>query len=128
VIQRLPAEKEIPSLLKRVASLGQEADLDVTLFKPGAAVMKEFYAEIPVQLKIAGTYHDLGLLFEQLGRLERIVNVADLTIRPAVKGQRAGDSIQAEFGVVTYTYTSTALGTDPGNAVAKSGEAASAAK
>lgn len=128
VVQKLPAEKEIPSLLKRVASLGQEADLDVTLFKPGTAVMKEFYAEIPVQLKVAGTYHDLGLLFERLGRLERIVNVADLAIRPAAKSQRAGDSIQAEFGVVTYTYRSTALGTDSGKAGAKSGEAASAAR
>jgi len=128
VVQKLPAEKEIPSLLKRVASLGQEADLDVTLFKPGTAVMKEFYTEIPVQLKVAGTYHDLGLLFERLGRLERIVNVADLAIRPAAKGQRAGDSIEAEFGVVTYTYHSTALGTDSGKAGAKSGEAASAAK
>ncbi len=127
-VEKLPAEKEIPSLLKRVASLGQEADLDVTLFKPGTAVMKEFYAEVPVQLKVVGTYHDLGLLFERLGRLERIVNVADLTIRPAAKGQRAADSIQAEFGVVTYTYHSTALGTDSGNAGAKSGEAASAAK
>lgn len=127
-VQKLPAEKEIPSLLKRVASLGQEADLDVTLFKPGTAVMKEFYAEVPVQLKVVGTYHDLGLLFERLGRLERIVNVADLTIRQAAKGQRAGDSIQAEFGVVTYTYHSTALETDQGNAGAKSGEAASAAK
>lgn len=128
VVQKLPAEKEIPSLLKRVASLGQEADLDVTLFKPGTAVMKEFYTEIPVQLKVAGTYHDLGLLFERLGRLERIVNVADLAIRPAAKGQRAGNSIQAEFGVVTYTYHSTALGTDSGKAGAKSGEAASAAR
>jgi len=127
-IQRLPAEKEIPSLLKRVARLGQEADLDVTLFKPGTTVMKEFYSEIPVQLKVAGTYHDLGLLFERLGRLERIVNVADMAIRPAVKGQRAGDSIQAEFGVVTYTYQSTALGTDSGKTGEKSGESTSKAK
>jgi type IV pilus assembly protein PilO len=127
-VQKLPAEKEIPSLLKRVASLGQEADLDVTLFKPGTAVMKEFYSEVPVQLKVAGTYHNLGLLFERLGRLERIVNVADMTIRPAVKGQRAGDSIQAEFGVVTYTYHSTALLIDSGKAGAKSGDAASKAK
>lgn len=107
-IQQLPAEKEIPSLLKRVASLGQETDLDVTLFKPGTPVAKEFYAEVPVQLKVAGTYHDLGLFFERFGRLERIVNVADLTIRPAAKGQKAADSIQAEFGVVTYTYSGAA--------------------
>lgn len=119
-IQQLPAEKEIPSLLKRVASLGQETDLDVTLFKPGTPVAKEFYAEVPVQLKVVGTYHDLGLFFERFGRLERIVNVADLTIRPAAKGQRAGDSIQAEFGVVTYTYS--------GTTGAQSGKTASATK
>ena len=94
-IQQLPTEKELPSLLKRVAGLGQEADLDVTLFKPGAPVAKEFYTEIPVQLKVMGTYHNLGLFFERLGRLERIVNVADLTMRQATKGQRSGSTIQA---------------------------------
>lgn len=119
-VQQLPTEKEIPALLKRVAGLGQEADLDVALFKPGTPVAKEFYTEVPIQLKVTGTYHDLGLLFERLGRLERIVNVADLTIRAATKGQRAGDTIQAEFGVVTYTYT--------GASGAKSGEGASATK
>ena len=105
-VLQLPAEKEIPSLLKRVAGLGQETDLDIALFKPGNPVAKEFYTEIPVQLKVVGTYHDLGMLFEQIGRLERIVNVADMTIRPAAKGDRADASIQAEFGVVTYTYSS----------------------
>lgn len=115
-IRQLPTEKEIPALLKRVAGLGQETDLDVASFKPGSAVAKDFYTEIPVQLKVRGTYHDLGLLFERLGQLERIVNVTDLTIRQAVKGQKAGDTIQAEFGVVTYTYS--------GASRAKSGEAA----
>lgn len=119
-IQQLPTEKEIPSLLKRVAGLGQEADLDVALFKPGTATAKEFYTEIPVQLKVMGTYHNLGLFFERLGRLERIVNVADLTMRQAAKGQRTGDTIQAEFGVVTYSYT--------GTSEAKSGGEAGATK
>lgn len=104
-IRALPRDKEIPALLKRIAGLGQEADLTVVLFKPGSPVTKEFYAEIPVQLKVMGTYHNLGRFFEQLGRLERIVNVVDMTIRQATKGQRAGDTIQAEFGVVTYFYT-----------------------
>jgi type IV pilus assembly protein PilO len=119
-VQQLPTEKEIPAFLKRVAGLGQETDLDVTLFKPGTPVAKEFYTEVPIQLKVTGTYHDLGLLFERFGRLERIVNVADLTIREATKGRRAGDTIQAEFGVVTYTYT--------GASGAKRGEGASATK
>ncbi len=120
-VQQLPTDREIPSLLKRVAGLGQEADLDVTLFKPGTPTAKEFYTEIPVQLKVMGTYHNLGLFFERLGRLERIVNVADLTMRQATKGQRAGNTIQAEFGVVTYSYTG-------GTSGVKSGGAASAAK
>lgn len=125
-VQQLPSEKEIPALLKRVAGLGQEADLDVALFKPGTPVAKEFYTEVPVQLRVRGIYHNLGLFFERLGRLERIVNVADLTIREATKGQRAGDTIQAEFGVVTYTYSSTALRAGSDTSGVKSGEEASA--
>ena len=102
---QLPGEKEIPSLLKGIASLGRDTGLDVALFKPGNPVSKDFYMEVPVQLKVVGTYHNLGILFERLGRMDRIVNVADLAIRPAGKDQKAGSSIQAEFGVVTYTYT-----------------------
>jgi len=118
-ILQLPEEKEIPSLLKRVARLGQETDMDVALFKPGNPVAKDFYTEIPVQLKVVGGYHNLGMLFERLARLDRIVNVADLTIRPAGKDQKAGASVQAEFGVVTYAYTGTGGATsgEPAKAV-----------
>lgn len=104
-VMKLPAEKEIPSLLKRIVGLGWETDLDVAVFKPGSPVTKEFYAEVPVQLKVVGTYHNLGTLFERLSRLERIVNVTNLTIRPAGKDQKPEEnSIQADFGVATYLY------------------------
>ena len=93
---QLPSEKEIPSLLKGIASLGLDTGLDVALFKPGNPVSKEFYMEVPVQLKVVGTYHNLGMLFERLGRMDRIVNVADMTIRPAGKDQKAGASIRSE--------------------------------
>ncbi|HZY31132.1 MAG TPA: type 4a pilus biogenesis protein PilO [Candidatus Methylomirabilis sp.] len=114
-VLQLPQEKEIPILLTRVARLGRETDLVVLLFRPGNPVAKEFYTEVPVQLKVIGKYHNLGTLFERLGRMERIVNVADLAIRPSGKGHRAA-SVEAEFGVVTYTYT--------GSKGAKSGEPA----
>lgn len=119
-VLQLPGEKEIPSLLRRIAQLGQETDLELALFKPGNPVAKDFYTEVPVQLKVVGTYHGLGTLFERLGKMDRIVNVADLVIRPAGKDQKSGASIQAEFGVVTYTYTR--------SVGAKSGEAAKTAK
>ena len=114
-VLQLPQDKEIPALLTRVAKLSREADLDVSLFRPGAPVAKGFYTEVPVQLKVIGMYHNLGMLFERLGRMERIVNVADLAIRPSGKGHRAA-SVEAEFGVVTFTYT--------GSRGAKSGEPA----
>jgi type IV pilus assembly protein PilO len=114
-VLQLPQDKEIPALLTRVAKLSREADLDVSLFRPGAPVAKGFYTEVPVQLKVIGMYHNLGTLFERLGRMERIVNVADLAIRPVGKGHRAA-SVEAEFGVVTFTYT--------GSRGAKSGEPA----
>lgn len=114
-VLQLPQDKEIPALLTRVAKLSREADLDVSLFRPGAPVAKGFYTEVPVQLKVIGMYHNLGTLFERLGRMERIVNVADLAIRPSGKGHRAA-SVEAEFGVVTFTYT--------GSRGAKSGEPA----
>ena len=104
-VLQLPGQKEIPSLLTRVARLGRETDLVVSLFKPGNPVAKEFYTEVPVQLKVVGTYHNLGTLFERLGRMERLVNVSDLTIRPGGKDQKAGATIQAEFGLVTFIYT-----------------------
>lgn len=104
-VQQLPSEKEIPALLTRLAALGREIDLEVSSFRPGSPVVRDFYMEIPVQLKVVGTYGNLGILFERLAQLDRIVNVADMTIRPAGKDQKSGASIQAEFGVVTYTYT-----------------------
>jgi type IV pilus assembly protein PilO len=114
-VLQLPQDKEIPVLLTRVAKLGREADLDVSLFRPGPPVAKGFYTEVPVQLKVIGMYHNLGTLFERLGKIERIVNVADLAIRPAGKDKKAA-SVEAEFGVVTYIYT--------GSRGAKSGEPA----
>ena len=114
-VLQLPQDKEIPALLTRVAKLSREADLDVSLFRPGPPVAKGFYTEVPVQLKVIGMYHNLGTLFERLGRMERIVNVADLAIRPSGKGHRAA-SVEADFGVVTFTYT--------GSRGAKSGEPA----
>ena len=104
-VLQLPQEKEIPSLLTRVAKLGRDTELQVSLFRPGPVVSRGFYTEVPIQLKVVGTYHRLGTLFERLAKMDRIVNVSDLTIRPAGKDQKSGPSIEAEFGVVTYTYT-----------------------
>jgi type IV pilus assembly protein PilO len=109
--RRLPEEKEIPNLLTQINRLGQEAGLTFTLFKPGKPTKEEFYSRIPIRIKTDGTYHALGRFFEQLSRMERIVNITDLkldmveTRRPGAAGLTAERStISGEFTATTFTF------------------------
>ena len=104
---KLPEEKEIPNLLTQINRLGQESGLIFTLFKPANPVQRDFYAEIPIQIKVDGTYHALGRFFHRVSRMDRIVNVTDLKIsqakgRPDAKS--AQDTIAAEFTAITFTF------------------------
>ena len=79
-LTELPNEKEIPTLLTNIAGLAKESGLEVELFKPGGEVTKGFYAEVPVRLKLKGTYHEVGTFAYQIGQLSRIVNLNDLSL------------------------------------------------
>ncbi|MGH7361768.1 MAG: type 4a pilus biogenesis protein PilO, partial [Candidatus Methylomirabilales bacterium] len=70
-VARLPEEKEIPTLLTQVNSLGEESGLVFTLFRPQAAVKKDFYAEVPIQVRVEGSFHALGAFFDRMGKMER---------------------------------------------------------
>ncbi len=76
----LPEAKEIPRLLKTVANLGQQQGLEFLLFKPEPEVARDFMAEIPVTLHLKGTYHQIGIFFDRLRRLPRIVNIKQLEL------------------------------------------------
>lgn len=80
-LTELPNDKEIPTLLTNIAGLAKESGLEVELFKPAAEVAKGFYAEVPVDLKLKGTYHELGMFAYQLGQLSRIVNLNSLNLK-----------------------------------------------
>jgi type IV pilus assembly protein PilO len=109
-IARLPEEKEIPTLLTQVNSLGEESGLVFTLFRPQALVKKDFYAEIPIQVRAEGSFHALGIFFDRIGKMERIVTIGSLNVSPGpTSGQggrrRAGDmSIIADFSATTFTF------------------------
>jgi type IV pilus assembly protein PilO len=79
-LKQLPNKKDIDKLLKDISYHAIESGLEILLFKPAKEVKKNFYAEIPVELKLSGTYHDFGLFFEKIANLSRIVNVVDLEI------------------------------------------------
>jgi type IV pilus assembly protein PilO len=77
-ITQLPTSKEIPTLLSNISQLGKEAGLEFLLFKPAAEVNKEFYSEIPVEIRVRGTYHNVALFFDKVGKLPRIVNINEV--------------------------------------------------
>lgn len=101
----LPEEKEIPSLLRTVNSLGIKSGIEFLLFKPGSLTTREFYGELPVQIKVQGTYHALGRFFDSIAKMPRIVNVTDLKISSLPQSKESRDTIVAEFLATTFTFT-----------------------
>jgi len=79
-LNELPNQSEIPSLLTSVAGLARDNGLEVVEFKPGKEAPRGFYAEVPVSLKLVGTYHEMALFCEAVSKLERIVNINDLQL------------------------------------------------
>jgi type IV pilus assembly protein PilO len=82
VMQALPEKGEIPSLLAGIAQAGKDAGLEFLLFKPAAESTKDFYAEIPVNINVSGTYHQVATFFDKVANLPRIVNIRDVTMIP----------------------------------------------
>ena len=102
-LAQLPRQKEIPTLLQNISNLGRESGLDMPYFKPGGTINKDFYAEVPVDIKLLGPYQNLLNFFYQLGDLPRIVTVQDLTIQHAARGAPA-DHLDVACKAVTYRF------------------------
>ena len=77
-LTELPNQKEIPSLLTSITSAGKGAGLDFLRFAPKPDVPKDFYAEVPVDIIVFGSYHSLGNFFNAVGNLPRIVNMQNV--------------------------------------------------
>lgn len=106
-LKELPNKKDIDKLLKDISYHAIESGLEILLFKPEKEVRKNFYAEIPVQLKLSGTYHDFGLFFDKIANLSRIVNVADLEIekiREKGKEVSVRNLLEASCKAKTYKF------------------------
>jgi len=77
-LTELPDKKEIPKLLTSIGDLARQQGLEVLRFKPAPEVPKGFYSEVPVDLKLTGSYHDVAMFFDSVGNLPRIVNIGGL--------------------------------------------------
>ena len=86
---RLPDQREIADLLDNVAASGRQAGLEITLFRQKPEVLHDFYAEVPVEMQMRGTYQDVALFLDRVKRLDRIVNIANIQLtKPRLEGER----------------------------------------
>ncbi len=77
-LTELPNSKEIPSLLTSITTVGKNAGLDFLVFKPRAEVPKDFYAEVPVDITVSGSYFSVANFFAAVANLPRIVNISNV--------------------------------------------------
>ncbi|NIO06762.1 MAG: type 4a pilus biogenesis protein PilO, partial [Deltaproteobacteria bacterium] len=85
-VSQLPDKKEIPELLSSISSRASEAGLQILTFRPRGENLKDFYAEIPVDIVVRGGFHNVVSFFDEVGRLDRLVNIKNIGIRnPQVK-------------------------------------------
>jgi type IV pilus assembly protein PilO len=104
----LPKEKEIPQLLRDISALGRTAGLDFNVFKPLPDVPKDFYAEIPISIKVRGPYHNMGFFFDKVSKLERIVSVTNVKMSSPQKD--AGEMLlNSDCRLLTYRFTNVEL-------------------
>ena len=79
-LRKLPNASELPVLLTDMTSLGKKSGLEIRTFRPQTEITRGFFAEVPIQLEFYGRYHDVGVFFDRLSRLPRIVNITDLAM------------------------------------------------
>jgi type IV pilus assembly protein PilO len=98
---RLPDQKEIPELLSSVSSAGREAGLEILLFRLKGERYQDFYAEVPVEVLVRGNYHQVATFFERVSKLDRIVNVSDISMKAP---QAEGDEVMVDTSCSAVTF------------------------
>ena len=103
LLRILPARRNTPELLRRVRSLAEQGDFALMRFTPGNFVDRDFYSEWPISINLRGTYHNLALFFDRVGRFSRIINIEGLRIDATRRGS-ARHTIAASFRAKTFVY------------------------
>jgi len=105
MLRQLPGKTEVPSLLVDISQTGLAAGLEEKLFQPANEVRRDFYAELPIRIRLTGSYHELGSFVSGIAALPRIVTLHNVDIRPeAAKDKDATDQLVLDVTAKTYRY------------------------
>ncbi len=101
--KQLPGKSEIDALLSDINQAGLGRGLQFELFRPGQIEVKDYYAELPIAIKVSGRYHDVGAFAADVANLSRIVTLQNLGIAPST-AKDAGGALTMEATARTYRY------------------------
>lgn len=102
LLRQLPNKAEMESLLVDVNQAGLGRGLQFEYFRPGSEVPKDFYAEVPISVKILGTYHDFGAFASDIAKLPRIVTLNNINIQQV--GNQSSNILSMEMSIKTFRY------------------------
>ncbi len=102
MLRQLPGKTEVPSLLVDISQTGLGAGLEEKLFQPSSEIKKDFYAELPIKIRLTGGFHELGNFVSGIAGLPRIVTLHDIEIKP--RNQDTFGELVLDVTAKTYRY------------------------
>ncbi len=102
MLRQLPGRTEVPNLLVDISQTGLGAGLEEKLFQPMGEIRREFYAELPIKIRLTGSFHELGDFVSGIAALPRIVTLHDIGIRPVTPDDY--DELTLDVTAKTYRY------------------------
>jgi len=102
MLRQLPGRTEVPNLLVDISQTGLAAGLEEQLFQPMGEIQREFYAELPIKIRLTGSYHELGDFVSGIAALPRIVTLHDISISPV--SPDVYDELTLDVTAKTYRY------------------------
>jgi type IV pilus assembly protein PilO len=102
--KQLPGKAEMDALLSDINQAGLGRGLEFELFRPGKVTVKDYYAELPISVKVSGRYHDIGAFTADIANLSRIVTLHNLVIGPANAKDPRGGNLVMDATARTYRY------------------------
>lgn len=102
--KQLPSKAEMAALLSDINQAGLGRSLQFELFRPGQIVVREYYAELPIAVRVTGKYHDMGSFASDVAHLSRIVTLNNISITPAGKDSKESGILAMDATARTFRY------------------------
>jgi type IV pilus assembly protein PilO len=102
VLKQLPETKDIPNLLRNITSVSEETRLKIKYFEPKDIKNKEFYSELPFEIKFSGPFHSAAFFFDGVRKMDRLVNITNFSLE--AKGTPRNVVLEGSCSANAYVY------------------------